>query len=133
MIIAGSEHTISLNTDGSIAACGANGQGQFGNGTIANSTTLVAIACPRTLNVDDLYKTANAVKVYPNPVKDLVNITSLQTMDKVSVFNILGQEVLKKSLHSNEGTLDFSKLPSGTYMVKVTADNEVKTLKVIKQ
>ena len=133
MIIAGSQHTISLDTDGSITACGANGQGQFGNGTIANSTTMVAIACPRTLSVDDLYKTANAVKVYPNPVKDLVNITSLQTMDKVSVFNILGQEVLKKSLHSNEGTLDFSKLPSGTYLVKVTADNEVKTVKVIKQ
>ena len=133
MIIAGYQHTISLNTDGSIAACGANAQGQFGNGTVANSTTMVAIACPATLSIDDLYKTANAIKAYPNPVKDVVSITSLEEMDAVSVFNLLGQEILKKSLHANEGTLDFSKLPSGTYMVKVTADSQVKTLKVIKE
>lgn len=133
MIIAGSQHTISLNTDSSIAACGANGQGQFGNGTIANSTTMVAIACPTNLAVDDFYKTANTVKVYPNPVKDKVSITSLQEMDTVSVFNLLGQEVLKKSLLSKEGKLDFSSLPSGTYLVKVAADNWTQTLKVIKQ
>ena len=133
MIVTGFNHTVALHTDGSIAVCGANGQGQFGNGATTNSSTMVAIACPRTLSVDDLYKTANTIKAYPNPVKDVLNITSFQAMDKVSVFNLLGQEVLKKSLHANEGTLDFSELPSGTYLVKVTADNEVKTLKVIKQ
>ena len=133
MIIAGSQHTFSLNTDGSIAACGANGQGQFGNGTIANSSTMVAIACPTNLGIDDFYKTVNAIKVYPNPIKNVANITSLEEMNTVSVFNLLGQEVMKKSLLSKEGKLDFSSLPSGTYLVKVTADHWTETLKVIKQ
>ena len=133
MIVAGYQHTISLNTDGSISACGSNGQSQFGNGTTANSTTMVAIACPNNLNVDDSYKTANAVKVYPNPVKDILSITALEDLKTVSVFNLLGQEVMTKSLLSKEGKLDFSSLPSGTYVVKVAAENWTQTLKVIKQ
>lgn len=70
---------------------------------------------------------------YPNPVKDVLNISALKNITKVSVYNIIGQEVITKSLNENKTKVDMYSLAKGTYMVKVTADNMVKTIKVIKQ
>lgn len=133
LMVSGFHHTVSLNFDGSISICGANGQGQIGNGSTTNSSNMIDITCPRNLSVDDFNNVTNTIKLYPNPAKDIVNITSLEEMSHVSVLNLVGQEVLKKSVQGNEAKLDFSTLPSGTYLVKVTADNWSQTLKVIKQ
>ena len=38
-----------------------------------------------------------------------------------------------KSLNANQSRIDMSQLSKGTYMVKVTADNQVKTIKVSKE
>ena len=70
---------------------------------------------------------------YPNPVKDVLNLSYNKTISNVSVFNILGQEVMIKSINANQSQIDMSGLTAGTYLVKVTADNQVKTIKVIKE
>lgn len=132
MVAAGTEHALSLHTDGSLSACGANGSGKLGNGSTVNSSTLVSIACSPSLDVDDFTTTGNDLKAFPNPVSNILNISFVREINTVSVFNVLGQEVIAKSLHSKEGALDFSNLASGTYLVKVTAEHLVKTLKVIK-
>ncbi|MNE82029.1 hypothetical protein D3C80_1787210 [compost metagenome] len=56
-----------------------------------------------------------------------------QDMTSVSVFNLLGQEVINKSLNASEAQVDMSNLSAGTYLVKVAVDNQVKTVKVVKQ
>ena len=70
---------------------------------------------------------------YPNPVKDILNLSFAKIITKVQVNNILGQEVLSKTINSNETQLDLSSLSKGTYLVKVTSDDLVKTLKIIKE
>ena len=70
---------------------------------------------------------------YPNPVKDVLNLSYNKTISNVSVFNLLGQEVMIKSINSNQSQIDMSGLTVGTYLVKVTADNQVMTIKVIKE
>ena len=70
--------------------------------------------------------------VYPNPVKDMMNLSSEKNITNVSVFNLLGQEVISKSA-VNLTEVDMSQLHTGTYMVKVTADNQLKTIKIIKE
>lgn len=70
---------------------------------------------------------------YPNPVKDVLNLSYSQNINKVQVINILGQEVRTVSMDATQAQVDMSDLPSGTYLVKVTSDNQVKTIKVIKQ
>jgi hypothetical protein len=72
-------------------------------------------------------------RAYPNPVKDVLNLSYNKTISNVSVFNILGQEVMIKSINANQSQIDMSGLTAGTYLVKVTADNQVKTIKVIKE
>jgi hypothetical protein len=75
----------------------------------------------------------NSFSYYPNPVKDVLNLSYSKNITNVAVYNLLGQEVIVKTVNANQSQIDMSKLSEGTYMVKVTADNQVKTIKVIKQ
>lgn len=75
----------------------------------------------------------NTFNVYPNPVKDVLNVSFTQNISNVAVYNLLGQEVLVKKMNDNKGQVDMSSLPIGTYLVKVNTENAVKTIKVIKE
>jgi hypothetical protein len=46
---------------------------------------------------------------------------------------MLGQEFIVKNTNSNQTQIDMSSLAIGTYLVKVTSNNQVKTIKVLKQ
>jgi Secretion system C-terminal sorting domain len=77
--------------------------------------------------------TFTKVIVYPNPVKDILNLSFDKEITNVSIHTLLGQEVLNKDMNTNEGTIDTSNLVSGTYLVKVTSNDGIKTLKIIKE
>jgi hypothetical protein len=62
-----------------------------------------------------------------------LNLSYTKDISNVAVFNLLGQEVIAKSLNANQGQIDMSNLANGAYFVKITADNQVKTVKVIKE
>ncbi|TXK73035.1 fibronectin type III domain-containing protein [Mesonia sp. K4-1] len=71
---------------------------------------------------------------YPNPVKStLVLEASIQEMQKVSVYNLLGQEVISIQPNSFKTNLNLEKLAAGPYMIMVTINGELKTFKVIKE
>jgi hypothetical protein len=76
---------------------------------------------------------ASGFKYYPNPVKNVLNLSYTKAISNVAVYNLLGQQVLVKSLNENQSQIDMSPLTQGTYLVKVTSDNQVKTIKVIKE
>jgi hypothetical protein len=73
------------------------------------------------------------LSVYPNPVQNVLNLSYTRNITSVSVFNLLGQQVSVNVLNATEGKVDMSSLAAGAYLVKVTADNETKTIKVIKE
>ncbi|WP_309642543.1 T9SS type A sorting domain-containing protein [Flavobacterium sp.] len=70
---------------------------------------------------------------YPNPVKNVLNLNYNQAITTVAVSNLLGQEVITKSLNANQGLVDMSNLASGIYLVKVTANLQTKTIKISKE
>jgi Secretion system C-terminal sorting domain/GEVED domain/Cleaved Adhesin Domain len=72
-------------------------------------------------------------KSFPNPVKDILNLSYDKNITGVSILNLLGQEVLSIKNDNQEVKIDMSGLTAGVYLVKVNADNEVKTIKVIKE
>ena len=75
----------------------------------------------------------NSIKLYPNPVVDIVTISSTEMMTNIEVVNILGQIVFSKSVNENETTIDMSRYSSGSYIVRVLVDEKVKIFKVIKK
>ena len=71
---------------------------------------------------------------YPNPVKStLVLEASIQEMQKVSVYNLLGQEVISIQPNSLKTNLNLEKLAAGPYMIVITINGELKTFKIIKE
>ena len=105
----------------------------------------VDAAIPGTVYIDNLYFSitnpalgtekfeASKVKMYPNPAKNTLNIDANGSIQKVSVYNILGQEVLSKKPNSNSTTLQTSGLQRGTYIVRSTIDGKTTTSKLIKE
>jgi hypothetical protein len=69
---------------------------------------------------------------FPNPVKNILNISYSKDISKVTVFNMLGQQVSVKSIAAKQSKIDMSNLSRGTYMVRVTSGNTSKTIKVFK-
>jgi hypothetical protein len=76
---------------------------------------------------------ASKVKLYPNPTSNVLNIESLGTIQTISVYNVLGQEVINKALNSTSTSLDVSSLNSGIYVVKTVVDGVTSSTKFIKQ
>ena len=72
-------------------------------------------------------------KFYPNPVKDVLNLSYNNTIDEVKIYNLLGQEVYSNVINATESSLNVSQLTLGTYLVKVKSNNEISTFKIIKQ
>jgi hypothetical protein len=70
---------------------------------------------------------------YPNPVKDVLNISYTSEISSVRVINMIGQEVLSKNINATSSQVDMSQLSAGTYIVNVTVGDAIKTLKVVKQ
>lgn len=77
---------------------------------------------------------ANTIKLYPNPVIDLVTISSTEMIAKIEVVNMLGQLVFSNIINEIETNIDMSRYASGTYLIRVSSeDDKIKTFKVIKE
>lgn len=70
---------------------------------------------------------------YPNPVKDVLNLSYTSEISTVRVLNLLGQEVVSKAVNATSTQVDMSQLSAGTYIVNVTVGDSIKSIKVIKQ
>jgi hypothetical protein len=101
-----------------------------------------AVAGLKTYYFDDLTFVAplstakfdrTSIKMYPNPVSNTLTIDANSSIQKVSVYNILGQEVMTKSPKSESTTLQTSALEKGTYIVKTDIDGNISTNKLIKE
>ena len=74
----------------------------------------------------------NTISFFPNPAKDNVNFVSVNTIERISIYNLLGQEVISKQVYSNEFNLDISNLSNSTYVVKLINNNKSQSVKLIK-
>lgn len=83
-------------------------------------------------NISSLSK---SVKIYPNPVKEVLNIQGLSTQDKVqlSIVDVNGKVLAKRSVNSPSYTWDIKSLSAGTYFVRIESKDKNETLSFIKQ
>ena len=70
---------------------------------------------------------------YPNPVNDVLNLSYIQEMNVVKVYNLVGQELLSKKVNSSTAQVDISNFANGTYFIQVTTETAMKTVRVIKR
>jgi hypothetical protein len=70
---------------------------------------------------------------YPNPVKDILSITTASTVENIKVYNMLGQMVKETAPQSANPQINLSDFNSGVYLVSLEVDGRVETFRVIKQ
>jgi hypothetical protein len=75
----------------------------------------------------------SSVKMYPNPVQNTLTIEANSEIQRVSVYNVLGQEVLSRSPKSNATTLQTNDLQKGVYMVTTEIDGNISSSKIVKE
>lgn len=68
------------------------------------------------------------VSIFPNPTKDFLNFEGLNTEINVTVFDVLGKQVIDKNLSVGE-KLDVSVLVSGIYTIKLNDKISTKFIK----
>jgi large repetitive protein len=80
---------------------------------------------------NDTFTTFNVVH-HPNPINDILNLSSDKPISLVKIINLLGQELYSEYINKNEVQIDLSNFSSGTYLVKIISEDTSKTIKVIK-
>jgi len=120
-------YSVSLSGDAKILGVGALSN----NGPITTGYARAYDLTPIVLDTKELIMETE-VKIYPNPVKDKLNITASKKINSLSVYDMLGQEVLSKKVNAKETSLEVSHLVSGIYLLKIASENKTKNIKITK-
>lgn len=73
------------------------------------------------------------LKIYPNPTNTDWTVESASTIDKIQVFDILGQRVNSYSPGSNQAVIKGDQLQSGLYFARIDGVNGSKTVRLVKE
>ena len=105
------------------------GSAQPSAGTITIQQILFT-ATPLSISEVDL-KDDPSIGLYPNPVNDVFKLNSPRRIEKIEVYNVLGQQQDLKFQNSN--TVNASSLSTGIYILKVYQENnKISTKRFIK-
>ena len=80
-----------------------------------------------TLNLND--QNQLNISIYPNPTSDIVYINGNYSQLKVGVFDILGKQLMNKSITN---TIDISQLEKGVYVLQLSDGSKLSTQRIIK-
>ena len=70
---------------------------------------------------------------FPNPVNDQLTINSQRDVKDITVYNMLGQVVVRQTPNMRNCTVDMSSMQTGAYFVQVSIGNTVETVRVLKK
>lgn len=70
---------------------------------------------------------------FPNPVNQIITISSSAAIKKVQVYNLLGQKVLTNHFNDDTVTVDLEEMPNSIYLIKVQTASSSREFKIIKQ
>ena len=92
-------------------------------------TVKVATLAPRVSNS----LIGNVIEVFPNPVKEVLNVKSLQfSIQHIRIYDINSKLIINKHFNQKIVKLDTAELPVGTYLVEIeTVDGLTETRKLI--
>lgn len=73
------------------------------------------------------------LSIYPNPASSFIVVNnSFKTVIQLSVYNIIGDVVISRSVASGSEDIDISQLASGIYILAYNDGEAVETLRLVK-
>lgn len=84
-------------------------------------------------NLDTTTFNKTAFKIYPNPVKDQLTVTTTLSQFSMELYNLQGQLIQKHAHASGTQIFDYSTIKSGFYLLKIYEGNQSTVFKIIKE
>ncbi|AZB26237.1 T9SS C-terminal target domain-containing protein [Chryseobacterium bernardetii] len=112
--------------------------GEFGSNFSSGKHYPLAIisgyCAESVLATSDLPKKNDIMAFYPNPVKNMLNISLDSKIEGVEVYEMSGKKIKDYTNVNNfQLKVSFSELLPAIYIVKIKTKNEVKTVKIVKE
>jgi hypothetical protein len=99
--------------------------------TVTQDTSFTAIF-ESTTDVTDIDDISSSITIHPNPVQDMLYITTEANIKQVEIYNLQGQLIRTENASLNE--ISTTNLSSGLYMLRITSEQGgVSVHKFIKQ
>ena len=80
------------------------------------------------LNVNEVVLTD--LKIHPNPTIGIINIKTIEVVNKIEIYSVLGELVFKKE---NSKSVNLSNFSNGLYILKIHFKNSIISKKILKQ
>jgi len=100
-----------------------------GNGTVFIDN--IFLSTTNTLGVDDVQR--NEFSVFPNPTTNNWNVIGTQDIQSITVYDILGKQVVAISPNATDAIIDGTSLKSGIYFARIDGVNGSKTVKLVRE
>ena len=71
--------------------------------------------------------------LYPNPVKNILNIETPQDDFNIDIFNVQGQHIFSSKGNSQNTRIDYSAFATGLYLMRLTSESTSQTFRIVKQ
>lgn len=86
------------------------------------------------LKTSTIDESVSKLKIYPNPINDILHIESEKFISNVEILDISGKILLSETLNSNQGQINFANISNGIYFMNIrNKENQVvKIEKVVK-
>ena len=102
-------------------------------GSCESTASLAVLAYNATLSVGNVITSTSSMQIYPNPVREVLNFSGDERINKVVIFSAEGRKITEKILQKGERGINVDSLVQGIYLIQVFTKDDVKTFKFIKK
>ena len=69
----------------------------------------------------------------PNPTNGVIKLKANVVLDRISIYNVLGKEIISKKINNRESIVDLSRFSTGIYIARAESGEKSQTFKIIKK
>jgi hypothetical protein len=75
----------------------------------------------------------NTISIYPNPAKNMLNVSSAEKMNTIKLFNTNGEIVMNMTINNTSAIINTSALAEGVYYLRIETAKGITSKNVIIQ
>jgi len=102
-------------------------------GSCESTLSLAVLAYNASLATTETVKSKSDLQIYPNPVREILNISGKEKINKVVIFSADGKKVTEKTLTNGERGINVESLVQGVYLIQIFTEKDIQTFKFIKK
>ncbi|GIV27735.1 MAG: hypothetical protein KatS3mg027_1549 [Bacteroidia bacterium] len=108
------------------------GQWLYSNNCPPTGNSVIMIYTDACLSTPQFVNTISTLSFYPNPTDGELNIFSSSSIERVEIYNTVGEKLFEEERPINN-SINIQHLPNGIYFIKTFSENNIHTQKIILQ